>query len=219
MKTLLFVLFFCLNSCLIAEGINLSKPVPVIRLPDGRVLKAVTFAKFNFENVLLRSSLGSIVVRYDALPDDVRAAAEQKRPGGAKWFPGDTSGNTETVTGQIFIQTRGNSSYKFGNVTVYAFDINSLTNLDVPSDQTPRLPKPIHQTTSDADGKFQLKVPLDRPYFIFAQATRLIVVGSNTENENYEWHVPVSAIRAGKQLLLSGENAMTGRLVEIEKVE
>jgi flagellin-like hook-associated protein FlgL len=156
-------------------------------------------------------------LRYEALPDDIRAIAEQKRPGGARWFAGDTSGNTEAINGQIFVQTKGNSSYKFGNTTVYAFDLSLLGNFTDGS-KSVNLPKPIHQTTTDADGKFTLKVPIDRPYFIFSQANRLMVDGINTSNEGHEWRVPMSQVRAGKLLILSNDNDLPVSKVEIEKM-
>ena len=219
MKSIFLLLIGLLSGSLLAveSSIDLTKPVPVMRLSDGRVLKNTTFVKFGPETVLVRSNLGPLGIRYEAFSDDVRAAAEQKRPGGPRWFAGDTSGNTETINGQIFVQTAGNSSYKFGNVEVYAFDLGALDNFNQPAKKI-YLPKPIHVTTTDADGKFTLKVPLDRPYFIFAQASRLLVNGTESYNEGHEWHIPMSAIRRGKLLLLSNENRSPVTAVEIEKV-
>lgn len=201
-----------------AGEVDLSKPVSIFRLSDGRVLKNVTFAKFNADTVLVRSNLGSLALRYEALPDDIRAAAEQKRPGGARWFPGDTSGNSETIEGQVFIQTQGASSYKFGNIDVYAFDLAALSYLDNPQG-TVRLPKPIHRVTTDADGKFTIRVPLDRPYFIFAQATRVITGGTEVQEIGYEWRVPMNAVRRGKLLALSTEHRFARSKVVIEAVD
>jgi hypothetical protein len=216
MKSKLFFVWLLLAS-LAAAQVDLSKPVPVIRLPDGRVHKNVTFLKFGPAIVTIRSHLGTSVIRYEFLPDDVRSAAEQQRPGGPKWFPGDTSGNTEVIEGQVFLQTQGASSYKFGNTEVYAFDLALLTHLDNTGGKRVRLPLPIHRTTTDADGKFTLKVPVDRPYFIFCQASRFIAAGDLSETVSYEWRVPMSAVRQGKLLQLSSEHRFPVSRVEIEE--
>lgn len=182
---------------------------PTVRLADGRVLRNVTFGRAGADTVVLRAASGPVAVRYEALPDDVRAAAEKRRPGGPRWFAGDTSGNTDTVEGQVFIQTAGAGSYKFGEVDVYAFDLALLQNFHHPSQGVVRLPRPIHRTTTDADGRFTLKLPRDRPYFIFAQASRLRVAGPDTWTERFEWRVPMDAVRAGKPLLLSSDHRTT----------
>lgn len=202
------------------ESVDFTRPVGIIRLSDGRVLKNVTFVKFGADIVLMRSNLGPVGVRYEALPEDIRASAEQKRPGGPRWFAGDTSGNTEKIEGQIFIQTAGASSYKFGNTNVYAFDLYALDYFNQLGKPI-HLPKPIHVTTTDADGKFTLKVPLDRPYFIFAQAERLTgdAASQNLSTSTYEWRVPMSAVRKGKLLLLSSDFRFSSSNVEIEKVD
>lgn len=192
------------------------KALPVLRLSDGRVLKNVTFTRYGIENVTMRSHLGPVTVRYDALPDDVRGAAEQRRPGGAKWFAGDTSGNTRAIEGQVFIQTRGAGAYKFGGVEVYAFDLAALSRFQGSGEV--QLPRPIHKTTTDGDGKFVLKVPVDRACFIFAQASRLRAVGLEEWNEVFQWRVPDSEVRANKPVLLSQENKAEPRKVNIEPV-
>lgn len=193
-----------------ALGVDLSAPVPVMRLPDGRVLRGATFTKYGPELVTIRSNLGPLSVRYELLPDDIRAEAERHRPGGPRWFAGDTSGNTQTINGQIFVQTVGAGAYKFGNVDVYAIDLAALSNFSQPGKV--KLPRPIHMTTTDADGKFALRVPIDRPYFIFAQASRLVETV-----RLYQWQIPMSDVRAGKPLALTQDNKSPVRRVEIEQ--
>jgi hypothetical protein len=199
-----------------AAEVDLTKPIAAIRLPDGRILKNVTFTKYGPETISTKSSLGFLAIRYEALPDDIRAAAEQKRPGGAKWFPGDTSGNTEKIEGQIFVTTLGAGSYKFSSVEVYAFDLAAL-DFFKHAQGTVNLPRPISVATSDADGKFILKVPITRPYFIFAQALRLRTVGPDTYPEVHEWRVPMNEIRQGRPLFLSEQNSL--RLQTKVKIE
>jgi len=87
MKTALLFLL-CVIASFAAETVNLSEPVPRIRLADGRILQKVVFVSFKPLDVFVRYTGGSISLRYEALPDDIRAAAEQKRPGGPRWYPG-----------------------------------------------------------------------------------------------------------------------------------
>lgn len=184
----------------------------VVMLSTGRILKKPVVKKCGAEMVVLGGQGWSQSVRYDVLPDDVRSALEPFRPGGAQWFAGDTSDNTTEIQGQIFIQTQGSSSYKFGNVDVYLFDLHLLSRF---SGDTRRinLPRPMHKTTTDGDGKFTLKVPKTRPYFIFAQAWRAIDVGS----VSYEWRVPMNAVKKGELLRLASEHRFSRSEVEIEE--
>lgn len=219
MKTLTCLLFLV---CFLTSAMHAAEPekqYALIRLPDGRVLKNATPVKYTASVVVLKCNLGTVQVRYEFLPEDLRAELEQKRPGGARWFPGETSGNTDTINGQVFIQTKGNSSYKFGNFDVYAFDLTVLHDFGSPS-QFVRLPKPINKTTSDADGKFTIKVPKDRPYFLFTQATRIVPDANNTtKTEGFEWRVPMSEIRPSRLLMLSNDNYFPLSKVEIERIE
>lgn len=216
MKNFLLGLILCLVGGLGALAQE-AAPLPVVRLSDGRVLKNVTFSRFGAETVTMRSQLGPVTVRYEALPDDVRSEAERKRPGGPKWFAGDTSGNTRAIEGQVFIQTQGAGAYKFGNVEVYAFDLAALSRFEQGGGAV-QLPRPIHRTTTDADGKFVLKVPRDRACFIFVEASRLRAVGVDTWTERFQWRVADSEVRAGRPLLLSQDNRAAPREVTIEPV-
>lgn len=210
--TLLLIAF-----ALVANGQETKYPeMPeVLMLSTGRVLKKAVVRKCGPELVTLAGPGWSTSVRYDALPDDVRSILEPHRPGGARWFPGDTSGNTLEIEGQIFIQTQGSSSYKFGDVDVYAFDLY-LLNKFTGDGTTVYLSKPIHKTTTDADGKFKLRVPKNKPYFIFAQTHRFIAAGTLSENEYYEWRVPMSAVRKGQTLRLASEHRHPVSRVVIE---
>lgn len=188
----------------------------VIMLSTGRVLKKAVVKKCGPELVTLGGTGWVQSVRYDALPDDVRSVLEPFRPGGAQWFAGDTSGNTIEIDGQIFIQTQGTSSYKFGNVPVYIFDLHLLSRFSGDTRQV-NLPRPLHKTTTDADGKFRLKVPKTKPYFIFAQAYRVVASGEISETLGYEWRVPMNAVRKGQQLRLASDYRYPQSEVVIEE--
>lgn len=215
-KRLIALLVACLCCAALAAEVDLSKPLPRLRLPDGRILQDVTFVNFKTLDIFVRHKAGSLSLRYEALPDEVRAAAEQKRPGGPRWFPGDTVANSISIEGQVFVQTRGAGAYKFGEVKVYAF---ASAHLDawkrVGFDQVVRLPKPLSVSTTDGDGKFRLNVPRDTPYFLFCQTSRLFADGSHEFNE---WRVPGEEFKNPKEAFLTGRNTSphTGK-VEIEE--
>jgi hypothetical protein len=201
MKKLLFCLLV-LTATLRADTVDLSKPVPRLRLEDGRILQDVTFAQFKAYDIFLRHKGGSAVVRYEALPDEIRAAAEQKRPGGPKWFPGETAEKATTLEGQVFVQTRGAGPYKFGDVKVYAFDAKHLKAWEGTYLMEVQLPKPLSVATTDGDGRFKLTVPKDQPFFVYCHTSR--AVGQYTE-EN-EWRVPGETFKNAKEAVLSNAN-------------
>lgn len=215
MRSILAVFAFFLVTALSAADVDLSKPVAVVRLADGQILQNVAFAGFKTETVLLKHAGGFSVVRYEFLPADLRAAAELKRPGGPRYFAGETAAEKVTISGQVFIQTVGLASYKLGNVAVYAFQADSLELLNAPIG-IPQLPKPIAQTVTDADGRFKLTVPKGTPYFLFAQAERGMSDGTT---ERFEWHVPDSEIKYPDQVNLSDHWRYSYRRVQIEPVE
>lgn len=193
----------------LSAQVDLTKPVARIRLADGRILQDVKFVTFKPLDVLIRHRAGPMAIRYEALPDDIRAAAEQQRPGGAKWFPGEGAENSMTVEGQVFVQTRGAGAYKFGEAKVYAFAAEHLKAWDrVSNGQVVQLPKPLAVATTDGDGKFRLTMPKDTPYFIFCQASRLIAAGTESYSELNEWRVPGEQFKNPKEAFLTGKNAV-----------
>jgi len=217
MKRLIAVLLagLCAAALYAAETIDLSKPVPRLRLADGRILQDVQFVNFKTLDIFIRHRAGSMALRYEALPDELRAVAEQKRPGGPRWFPGDTAERQLAIEGQVFVTTRGASTYKFGEVKVYAFDAQHLDAWNrVGFDKVVRLPKALAVATTDADGKFKLSVPKDTVYFLFCQTSRLI----GNETEYNEWRVPGETFKNPKEAYLSGKNlSPRTEKVEIEE--
>lgn len=215
MRTLVAAVFFVmLSGAVFGAEIDLSKPLPRLRLADGRVLQDVQFVSFKTLDVFVRHKAGSMSLRYEALPDEVRAAAEQKRPGGPRWYPGETTVETVTLEGQVFVQTRGAGPYKFGNVQVYAFDVVHLKMWDETFQREIKLPKPLAVATTDGDGRFKLNVPKDTPYFIYC-STRRLVGGFEEVNE---WRVPGEKFKTPKEVILSNNTAQRPtKVVTIEE--
>lgn len=212
-RTTILLLLFLITAGISAGQIDLSKAVPLMRLPDGRVLKNVQFVKFGPDTVTLKSHLGPALVRYEFLPDDVRAEAEKQRPGGPKWFPGETAEQVLTLQGQVFVQTRGAGSYQFGGVKVYAFDSRHLREWETNMMEI-KLPKPLSVATTDGDGRFKMKVPKDVSFFIYCYTSRLLSVDVTERNE---WRVPFEKFKSAEEIILSHNNV--GRPVKIVKIE
>lgn len=116
----------------------------------------------------------------------------------------------------MFIQTRGAGPYKFGDVPVYAFPVESLDVWSMTPTGTVKLPPPMAETITDADGKFRLSVPKGKPFFLFAQAQRLMADGTT---ERFEWRAPSTEIKHFNQVNLSSDWRFPRRPVEIEKRE
>lgn len=192
---------------------DLSKPTPFLRLPDGRVLQQVEFKEFKPNGVLLKHKAGSAFVLYESLPDDFRAAAELKRPGGPRYLPGDTTPDPDVYAGQVFIQTKGAGAYKFAEVTVYAFDAKLLGEWDSFS-RPVRLGKPVAKVKTDGDGRFKISVPKDAAVFFFAQGRRLVV----DAYERDEWRVASDSFKKRDETMLSSANVQSGwTKVEIDE--
>jgi len=196
------------------DTVDLTKPLPRLRLADGRILQNVEFRQFKALEIFVKHNAGFLSLRYEALPDDIRASAEQKRPGGPRWFPGDTATASRLVAGQVFVQTPGMGPYKFGEVTVYAFAAEQFKAWDsVGFDRVVRLPKALSQTTTDGDGRFKLNIPKDTPFFLFCQTSRVFSDGSREYNE---WRVPGEKFKNLAEAILNSENTSPRSEVVIE---
>lgn len=211
-----FIVLFVLLAVTAFAAVDLSKPIASLALPDGRILKNATLANFKSDTVLVRHAGGSIAIRYEFLPPDIRVAAEQKRPGGSRLPAGEVSLKPIQISGQVFLQTRGAGPYIMGNVPIYAFDIEHLTAWENTRLNPVKLPAPIAQTTTDGSGRWKLTIPPDRPYFIFAQGARVV---SSTLTEWYEWRAPSSEIKKLDEVFLTNAPwRYEWRAVEIEKL-
>ena len=206
-------IFLVLAMISFLRGAEPVKSFPLVELADGRVLKNVTLANPTKTTILLRPAGGaSVLMRYEFLPDGVRDAAMALRPGGPE--PKATTAQSVKpieLRGQIFVTTRGAGAYKFSGVKVYAFPAalfssweNTLTTVE--------LPLPLTRATTDGDGRFLLRVASGEPFFVFAQAERLV----GGRPERHEWRVPASQISSGEVANLDSSNSEQWRRVKIE---
>ena len=77
-----FILALVLIAASAFAAVDLTKPIPALTLDDGRILKNATFANFKTDTVLVRHAGGALALRYEFLPEAVRADVQAKRPGG-----------------------------------------------------------------------------------------------------------------------------------------
>lgn len=194
--------------------------IPELALSDGRVLKDATIGGFGAETVVVRHKGGSAVLRYEFLPDEQRAAAEKKRPGGARSFTRQAgseaaaaAGGSQTVAGQVFITTRGAGAYKFSGVTVHAFPSNAAGAWQATNANPVPMPKPLATATTDADGKFAMRVPKGASFLLWAQAKRLLRDG---RTEEFEWRIPSAEIAAPESVAFADKWLATPRPIRID---
>lgn len=210
--------FLCLLFSTLALSLGTAAEPPpapqTITLADGRVLQGATLIAHRTEDVTIRHKGGVAVLRYEHLPAHLRAEAEKKRPGGPRYHAGETAAKKKTITGQIFVQTRGSGPYKFGNAIVRAFPVDYLAQWQFVS-RPIRLPVPLAETTTDGDGRFTLNLPEGVAFFIYARGSRLMPDGGY---ERLEWRVSSSEIKHPEAVLLSNENLHHGHTsIDVEQ--
>ena len=104
-----------------------------------------------------------------------------------------------TLNGEVFVATQGGQSVKLGAVPVHIFREEKAKPLaDTVFDH---LDKADFSTTTDADGKFSVKVP-EGFYIVVAQADRRTFDGT----DHYKWKVLVSAAGPDKKVSLNNTN-------------
>jgi len=116
------------------------------------------------------------------------------------------------LSGQLFIVSKGGENFKLGDVRVCLFSTGQALALLTESNKQGMaqmradLPKPMEETTSDADGKFTIPIPISgtkTEYQIYAHATRQV----GDQVEEYDWMV--SAPRSvDKPFLMTNDNSL-----------
>lgn len=101
------------------------EPVAELRLKSGKVYRQAIAKSFSATSILVRHADGATSVKYDELPDELAAAADAKKPEAKPLIDPRKqpavvlhNGPTTTVSGQIFIATKGSENVKLGNVRV-----------------------------------------------------------------------------------------------------
>lgn len=194
-------------------------PLPEsVTLANGKVLHKVSVVRHQPGRVVLKYRGGVAGFRYDHLSKEdaaifrahaKAAAAEAAKPKPVK---------LQRYEGQVFIQTVGAGSYKFGGTKVRVFALKQLEAFDSIGEIRPGAP--ILTAIADADGRFSFELPADRDFFIFAQAYRYRPTyprrGSD-EHETYQWILPSEDIKDAGGIMLTGRNSMDAQKVIVEE--
>ncbi|HWA27841.1 MAG TPA: hypothetical protein VG734_19455 [Lacunisphaera sp.] len=140
-----------LGLSVIATDIDLSKPVPEIRLRDGKTIRHVTVMSFGNSSFTAKWQGGRGIVAYSNLPDDVREQFESKRPPPPEQaevvqtevqreadppapnlqapeiaVPPERTTFSRKIVGQVFITTKGGTNYKLGAVRVAVYPATTI---------------------------------------------------------------------------------------------
>ena len=78
MKTIRLML--ALISATLFAAVDIAKPIAELKLKDGRTLKNVTIVTFNASYVMAKWDGGRGTIRYEQMPDDLRAVMPNQRP-------------------------------------------------------------------------------------------------------------------------------------------
>lgn len=180
-----------------------------ITLTNGAILQHVQVVRWEENDVVLKYAGGvdPIQFAYIAEPDKTAVLAVRD------WMIGSQNLKPgQTLKGQIFITTRGAGNYKMGDVNVYVFTADLLSRFN---STYVHLAHPVAQTTTDSEGQFSIEIPDDapaQPFFIYAQAKRM----AGGDWEYYDWRVPSSDITNKSNILLTGNNTSSARVVTID---
>lgn len=235
-----FLAFAFAHTALVA-AVDLTKPVGELTLRDGRTLKNVSFIGYSPTAIVAKWDGGRGTISYDALPADVATAAKAMRPApstakapsaapapakvaatGATKKSTTVAPVSRTVSGQVFVTTRGAGAYRFSGVRVSAYPAQIFD--EVFSVQRANLPlgyrrldagekehaeakswmqalaphTALAAATTDADGRYSMTIPSEGAVLVVASASRLV----GTETEFNFWIVSHS----GDRLDLTGQN-------------
>ena len=209
MKTIAFVL-----ALLTARLFAADAPAPAavfpseLKLSNGVTLHHATPTRWASDYVVVKHANGIDPVQYRyiapeqrpvvlAMKEQAAAAAPTPAPL-ARTAP--TAPTNTTLEGQAFIVTRGAGNYKLGGMLIYVFPAERLKAFD--GYATVELGEPTTTATTDADGKFRLKLADDGEFFLFARVSRL----TGASRESYEWIVLSAQITDRSNVLLSSNN-------------
>lgn len=187
-----------------------------VTLTSGRVLRNVQVVRWESNRVVLKYTGGVDPIPFSLIAEPLRSQLPiikegQKQSPASKKHPID-----RTLSGQVFVTTKGAGSYKFSGAHVYVF---SASDFEAAKDkQNGNLPsnfrrifgqdrdiavanawndalanfKSVANTTTDADGNYSLKLP-EGDYFIACFAGRL--AGGQREQNSWVLPLPKEAAR------------------------
>jgi hypothetical protein len=223
------VAFFLLCSIALCGIPGVSSPISELQLNNGAVLRSVEFISFGSATLMAKWDGGRGTIRYDQLPASIdsqirsfkpQITARALRPAKTK-APVVIEKNT-TISGQVYVITRGAGAYKLPGVSVSFYpcsDFNSLVSYEREKFRARHNGKPISvsiydasfawgetmrdfgltpvNATTDADGRYEVSLP-PGCYIALCFASREVADGPET----YLWAEPV----VGTKFDLSSNN-------------
>lgn len=131
MKMIACFLLFATVVFAAAPTVDLSAPIPEVKLSNGRVLKNVTFVSYAATAIMAKWDGGRGTINYDQLTPETLSAIQHLRPNGAFGpviKPVDVPPLSEppslaeiALSGQVFVTTKGGTNVKLGGVPVFVY--------------------------------------------------------------------------------------------------
>jgi hypothetical protein len=123
--------------------LDLNSIIPELHLKDGRVLQNVKIVSYGTSTVMAKWDGGRGTIPYKQLPDDFQEAmkaymppppiveapivVEAPIPGRIASEPPPSPGPAKTVTGQVFIATKGGENFKLALVGISVYPVEVWT--------------------------------------------------------------------------------------------
>lgn len=185
-----------------------------VTLTTGRVLKSVQVVRWEKERVVLKYAGGVDPIAFSLIKEPSPSQLAAIRNAAKENESKISSPANRTVTGQVFVTTRGAGAYKFAGAKVTAYPLSALDSMKLTVESelsTARAEMgvlgdvnvalvqyrgglkavqnftPVAESTTDADGVYHITVSSKQPVFIFCATTR--IAGSTTEYN--VWSVPL----------------------------
>lgn len=168
-----------------------------ITLQNGTVLRGVTVQRWEKDGVVIRYVGGVAPVKFRHMAEQSRSVWELAANEGAASAAADAS-KTRTVTGTVFITTKGAGAYKFAGARVAAYPIENIEFAK--AGRVADGGAPIATATTDADGKFSLALPGSKSAFLYCVARRLL------KKDDYETNIWIVPVGAKEVVDLNGSN-------------
>jgi hypothetical protein len=197
----------------VAPALHSAEPITEVTLASGRVLKRVKFVRWEKERVVIDYAGGADPIAFSLIKSiplkdlyEMRDAALREAANPKK----------RTITGQVFVTTRGNGAYKFSEVTVFAVPAGAFSLVELkardeiasaramsnsanaPDERAIRYrlwseaaskAQPVAYGRTDADGYYSLNYSGRQPVVLFCTASRLV----GRDHELNVWAVPIES--------------------------
>lgn len=185
-----------------------------VTLTSGRVLRNVQVVRWEKDRVVLKYTGGIDPIAFSIIKEPSPAALTAIRDNAKKAEAKINAPSNRSISGQVFVTTRGAGAYKFAGATVRAFPLSALDSMnstvegEISSARAQNSAfsalsleglryrawlkaaenfTPVAETSTDADGIYRLTITSKQQVFILCAAVR--IAGSVTEYNI--WTVPV----------------------------